>query len=134
MVELSVVLHLLVTRLYTKLRQSPMISKLLVLHGFYCICDNYKLRISNCKKHTLPSYIITNFLLNMQFELAKHHNANVIFCYFEYNPKILETFKNSYPQAKWSRLKSAWFLPDTSLYRKRLNIPLPEIGDQELVL
>ena len=107
-----------------------MISKLLVLHGFYCICDNYKLRISNCKKHTLPSYIITNFLLNMQFELAKHHNANVIFCYFEYNPKILETFKNSYPQAKWSRLKSAWFLPDTSLYRKRLNIPLPEIGDQ----
>ncbi|MCX6175819.1 MAG: tyrosine-type recombinase/integrase [Bacteroidetes bacterium] len=66
----------------------------------------------------------------MQFELAKHHNANVIFCYFEYNPKILETFKNSYPQAKWSRLKSAWFLPDTSLYRKRLNIPLPEIGDQ----
>ena len=90
------------------------------------------MRNSNCTKHTLPSHIITNFLLNMQFELAKHRNENVIFCYFEYNPKILETFKNSYPQAKWSRLKSAWFLPDTSLYRKRLNIPLPEIGDQLL--
>ena len=68
----------------------------------------------------------------MQFELAIHHNTNVIFCYFEYDPKALETFKKSYPQAKWSRLKSAWFLPDTSLYRKRLNIALPEIGDQIL--
>lgn len=68
----------------------------------------------------------------MQFNLAKHRNKNVIFCFFQNNPKILETFKNSHPQAKWIRLKSAWFLPDTSLYRKRLNIPLPEIGDQLL--
>ena len=90
------------------------------------------MRISNCIKHTLPSYIITNFLLNMQFELAKHRNENVIFCYFEYDPKSLNIFKSSYPQATWSRSKSAWFLPDPSLYRKRLNIALPEIGDQLL--
>ena len=68
----------------------------------------------------------------MQFELAKHRNQNVIFCFFQYDPKTLNTFKIVYPQAKWSRLKSAWYLPDTSLYRKRLNIPLPEIGDQLL--
>jgi hypothetical protein len=68
----------------------------------------------------------------MQFELAKHRNENVIFCYFEYDPKSLNIFKSSYPQATWSRSKSAWFLPDTSLYRKRLNIALPEIGDQLL--
>lgn len=68
----------------------------------------------------------------MQFEFTQHRNEKVIFCYFEYDPKTLETFKKSYPQAKWSRLKSAWFLPDNTLNRKRLNIPLPEIGDQLL--
>jgi rubredoxin len=68
----------------------------------------------------------------MRFELADHPKTKVIFCYFEYDPKTLEAFKKSYPQAKWSRLKSAWVLPDTVLYRKRLNIPLPELGDQIL--
>lgn len=68
----------------------------------------------------------------MRFELTYHRNNKVIFCYFDYQPKILETFKQSFPQAKWSRSKSVWFLPDTILYRKRLNIPLPEIGDQLL--
>lgn len=68
----------------------------------------------------------------MRYELTLHQKTNVIFCYFEYDPKTLEIFKKNFPQAKWSRLKSAWFLPDTTLYRKRLNIPLPEIGDQLL--
>ena len=68
----------------------------------------------------------------MRFELTEHRKTKVIFCYFEYDPKTLEAFKKSYPQAKWSRLKSAWVLPDTVLYRKRLNIPLPEMGDQIL--
>ncbi len=90
------------------------------------------MRISNCVKHTLPSYIITDILSNMKFEFTKHRNQNVIFCYFEYDPITLKAFKHSYPQAKWSRLKSAWFLPDTSLYRNRLNLALPEVGDQIL--
>ncbi len=68
----------------------------------------------------------------MRFELIEHRKTKVIFCYFEYDPKTLEAFKKSYPQAKWSRLKSAWVLPDTVLYRKRFNIPLPEMGDQIL--
>ena len=70
--------------------------------------------------------------MKIHFELTQHCKANVIFCYFEYDPKTLETFKKSYPQAKWSRLKSAWFLPDTSLNRKRLNVALSEIGDKIL--
>ena len=68
----------------------------------------------------------------MRFELIEHRKTKVIFCYFEYDPKTLEAFKKSYPQAKWSRLKSAWVLPDTVLYRKRFNIPLLELGDQIL--
>ena len=64
--------------------------------------------------------------MKIHFELKLYCKANVIFCYFEYDPKTLETFKKFYPQAKWSRLKFAWSLPDTSLNRKRLNIALPE--------
>ena len=64
--------------------------------------------------------------MKIHFELKLYCKANVIFYYFEYDPKTLATFKKSYPQAKWSRLKFAWSLPDTSLNRKRLNIALPE--------
>jgi site-specific recombinase XerD len=65
----------------------------------------------------------------MQFELTKHRNVKVILCFFDYDPIILKEFKIAFPQAKWSRSKKAWFLPDTTLYRKRLNIELAEVGD-----
>ncbi len=68
----------------------------------------------------------------MQFKFDNHRNQKVILCYFQYNPKTLENFKKSHPKAKWSRIKSAWYLPDNTMNRKRLNLPLPEIGDQLL--
>jgi hypothetical protein len=34
----------------------------------------------------------------MRFELADHPKTKVIFCYFEYDPKTLEAFKNPIPK------------------------------------
>jgi integrase/recombinase XerD len=62
------------------------------------------------------------------FKHQVHRNQNVIFCYFPYSPETLKEFKSEFPSATWSRENTAWFLPDTTLYRNRLNIPLKEFG------
>ncbi len=68
----------------------------------------------------------------MEIELAYHRNIKVILCYIEKDPKTVEAFKQSYPEAKWSRSKKVWFLRDNLTNRKQLNIPLPEMGDKLL--
>ncbi len=63
------------------------------------------------------------------FSVSKHRNQEVIWCKFPYDPRLLASFKKVFPSAKWSRTCNAWYLPNSNLYRKRLNLPLPEIGD-----
>lgn len=63
-----------------------------------------------------------------------HRNNKVILCYFPYNPPLIKEFRKAFPSAKWSSSLQAWYLPNTTLYRKRLNLSLPEIGDSLLPL
>jgi hypothetical protein len=70
--------------------------------------------------------------LSINFVHTTHRNMSVILCKFDYNPQFIQWFKSEFPSATWSRSHKAWYLPDNTLYRNRLNIPNPEIGDQLL--
>lgn len=61
---------------------------------------------------------------------SEHRNQKIIWCVFEYNPGHLNLFKKEFPSAKWSQSQKCWYLPDTSLYRKRLNLESKEIAHQ----
>jgi integrase/recombinase XerD len=64
----------------------------------------------------------------LTYTLSEHRNEKVIFCHFEYNPIHLKAFKKAFPSAKWSQSQKAWYVTDTNLYRKRLEIEHREIG------
>lgn len=64
----------------------------------------------------------------LTFKHAEHRNQQVIFCIFPYDPQLLKDFRSTFPSVKWSRTNKAWFVPDNTLYRNRLGIPLPEKG------
>lgn len=64
-----------------------------------------------------------NLLDNIQLIEDEHRNSKIILCKFPYNISVLNAFKKQFPSAKWSRTKQAWYLPDSTLYRKRLNMP-----------
>jgi integrase/recombinase XerD len=68
----------------------------------------------------------------IKFEFREHRNQNVILCKFNYDPNFIQLFKKDFPSAKWSRTLKSWYIPNNTLYRNRLNIPNPEIGDQYL--
>ena len=72
------------------------------------------------------------FFKTCNFSEIKHRNQNIILCKFPYNPLLLKLFRQEFPSAKWSRTHQAWYVPNTNLYKKRLHLPLPEIGDQWL--
>lgn len=61
-----------------------------------------------------------------------HRNTNVILCFFAYDPDYLKEFKKNFPSAKWSQSNKAWYLPNTTLYRNRLGMQNPEVGDTHL--
>ena len=72
------------------------------------------------------------FFKTCNFSETNHRNQNVILCKFQYNPEVIKLFRKEFPSAKWSRTLQAWYVPNTTLYKKRLQLPLPEIGDQWL--
>jgi integrase/recombinase XerD len=72
------------------------------------------------------------FLKTCNFSEIKHRNQNIILCKFPYNPLLLKLFRQEFPSAKWSRTHQAWYVPNTNLYKKRMYLPLPQIGDQWL--
>lgn len=57
----------------------------------------------------------------------------MILCVFQYNPQIIKEFKKEFPSAKWSRTYNAWYVSDTILFRNRLKLPVPEIGDNRML-
>ncbi|HNO70496.1 MAG TPA: tyrosine-type recombinase/integrase [Bacteroidia bacterium] len=61
---------------------------------------------------------------------GEHKGEKVIWCRFEFNPIHLNAFKKEYPSAKWSQSVKCWHLPDTNLFRKRLNLEVKEIAHQ----
>lgn len=65
----------------------------------------------------------------LSFKDIEHRNQKVILCLFEYNPKVIKEFRMEFPSAKWSRSHNAWYVPNTTLFRTRLNLPLQDIGD-----
>lgn len=69
---------------------------------------------------------------NSSFKELVHRNRKVLLCHFPYDPGLLKKFRIEFPTAKWSRTHSAWYVPNTQLYRNRLGLPLPEIGDNWL--
>lgn len=71
-------------------------------------------------------------LPDITYEFTQHRNTNVILCRFPYDPARLQGFRKEFPSARWSRTFTAWYLPDTVLYRSRLHLPLPELGDNWL--
>ncbi|WLD23692.1 tyrosine-type recombinase/integrase [Flavobacterium dauae] len=68
----------------------------------------------------------------LTFKETVHRNQKVILCHFQYNPQILSAFKKEFPSVKWSRTHKTWYVPNTTLFRKRLNLPLPGLGDNWL--
>lgn len=74
----------------------------------------------------------TNWTNHISFKEGSHRNKKVILCYFPYNPELLKKFRAEFPYASWSRTLNAWYVQDSTLYRSRLNLPLPEIGDNWL--
>lgn len=66
------------------------------------------------------------------FVVVLHRNQNVILCQFPYDIQLLNGFKKEFPSAKWSRTLQSWYVPDNTLYRNRLNLKLPEMGDHWL--
>ena len=66
---------------------------------------------------------------NCTFEEVVHRNQKVILCKFPYNVKLINEFRSEFPSAKWSRSFQAWYVPNNTLYRNRLGLSLPEIGD-----
>lgn len=69
------------------------------------------------------------WIKSTSFKEIIHRNQKVILCSFPYNPQLLQGFRKDFPSAKWSRTHQAWYLPNTTLYRNRLNLPIPELGD-----
>src|SRR6218665_2908444 len=69
-------------------------------------------------------------LQKMEYVVVTHRNQEVILCKFPYDPNLLSLFRKEFPSAKWSRTFTSWYLPNSTLYRKRLRLELPEIGDQ----
>lgn len=71
-------------------------------------------------------------LSGIQFKPIEHRNQKVILCLFPYNPDFVSHFRKEFPSAKWSRTQKAWYLPNNTLYRNRLGLANPEVGDQNL--
>lgn len=76
--------------------------------------------------------MLTEDLTKISFDFVIHRNQSVILCKFAYDPALIKRFREAFPSAKWSRTHNAWYLPDTTLFKKRLLIPLPQSGDQFL--
>lgn len=76
--------------------------------------------------------MISDWTKHISFKKLAHRNQKVILCEFPYDPGLLRDFKKGFPSAKWSRTHKAWYLPDTTLYRNRLNLPAPDIGNNWL--
>lgn len=73
-----------------------------------------------------------DWTIHISFKKVVHRNQKVILSEFPYDPVLLRDFKKEFPSAKWSRTHKAWYLPDTTLYRNRLKLPTPDIGDNWL--
>ncbi|MCL2651047.1 MAG: site-specific integrase [Candidatus Azobacteroides sp.] len=66
---------------------------------------------------------------NYQFLTGEHHNKNVIFVRFPYNPLWQRELKEKFPAAKWSASKKCWYLPDVNSIRNEVGIvPKTEMG------
>jgi integrase/recombinase XerD len=61
-------------------------------------------------------------LQQISSNLGTHRSTPVIWCKFPYNALLLAEFKKEFPSAAYSATHKAWYVPDTTLYRKRLNI------------
>lgn len=68
----------------------------------------------------------------IEFKEIVHRNQRIILCHFPYNPQLIKVFRGEFPGAKWSRTHTAWYLPNNTLYRNRLGIKNPDVGDQHL--
>lgn len=71
----------------------------------------------------------TEWINQISLKECVHRNQKVILCSFPYDPELLKKFRNEFPSASWSRTYNAWYVKDSTLYRSRLKLPLPEIGD-----
>jgi integrase/recombinase XerD len=62
------------------------------------------------------------------FRNETHRNQKVILCFFDYDPALVALFRKNFPNAKWSRSYTSWYVPDNTGYRNRLGLQNPEIG------
>jgi len=62
-------------------------------------------------------------LQNYQFKTGEHHNKNVIFVHFPYNPQWKNELKEKFSVAKWSMSKKCWYLPDINAIRNEIGLP-----------
>lgn len=71
-------------------------------------------------------------LQKITFKKETHRNQKVILCFFDYDPNFVILFRKKFPNAKWSRSLSSWYVPDNTSYRNQLGLQNPEIGDSFL--
>jgi len=56
------------------------------------------------------------------FKATTHSDKNIILISFPYDKKLIEKLRKRFPSAKWSKTKTAWYLPDLPVVRRQLGI------------
>ena len=72
----------------------------------------------------LNLYLMSFDPKNYQFSTGEHHEKNVIFVQFQYNPLWHKELKEKFATAKWSVSKKRWYLPDTNTIRNEIGMEL----------
>ena len=66
---------------------------------------------------------------NYRFSICEHHQKNVIFVHFPYNPLLQKELREKFSTAKWSVSKKCWYLPDVDSIRQEIGLsPKTEQG------
>lgn len=67
------------------------------------------------------------------YQIDKHRAKNVILIKFKYDQNLVSALRNRFPSSKWSKTKSAWYLPDLPSIRKALSIEQKSPVDRSLL-
>jgi len=59
---------------------------------------------------------------NYKFLTGEHHNKNVVFVSFPYDPLLQKDLKEKFPSARWSVSKKCWYLPDANSIRNEIGM------------
>lgn len=62
------------------------------------------------------------------FAIGQHRQQPVIWVRFPKDNTLIQNLRAAFPMAKWSCSANCWFLPDETMFRERLGLPINSIG------